>query len=205
MCMSMGGFNNISSHHEKEGGIRKPQNLIDTFNSMIEDINMEDLGAKGQNFTWSNNRRGGERVNERLDRVLINSRWEVNYPNATCINELAIGSNHTPMVLLMKEELKRRKIMFRFEKMWMENLECEPVIRSAWNKRTMNQLDMNVEPKLSCCRKRLIRWSIQKFGNNITKLRKANEKLKALSRQTMCDRIQRGEEELKDQIKELWI
>lgn len=34
---------------------------------------MEDLGVKGQTFTWSNNRRGDEMVYERLDHVLINS------------------------------------------------------------------------------------------------------------------------------------
>lgn len=41
--------------------------MMDAFNSMIEDIQMEDLGAKGQEFTWSNNRRGEEKVYERLD------------------------------------------------------------------------------------------------------------------------------------------
>lgn len=55
MTMCLGDFNNISHHHEKEGGRRKSQRLIDAFNSMIEDIRMENLSVKGQPFTLSNN------------------------------------------------------------------------------------------------------------------------------------------------------
>lgn len=100
MWMCLGDFNDISHHHENEGGRRKSQRLIDVFTSMIDDIRMEDLGAKGQAFTWSNNKSGQERVYEILDRILINSSWAINYPDTICINELAIGSDHTPMVLL---------------------------------------------------------------------------------------------------------
>lgn len=48
ILMFLGDFNDISQHHEKEGGSRESQRLIDAFNSMIEDIQMEDLGANGQ-------------------------------------------------------------------------------------------------------------------------------------------------------------
>lgn len=41
-------FNDTRYHHEKEGGKRKAQRLIDAFKQMIEDIHMEDLGAKGK-------------------------------------------------------------------------------------------------------------------------------------------------------------
>lgn len=52
---------------------------------------MEDLGAKGSLFTWSNNQSGEERVYERLGRVLINLVWVVQKPNTQCTDELAIG------------------------------------------------------------------------------------------------------------------
>lgn len=55
---------------------------------MIDDIRMEDLGAKGQVFNWSNNRTGDERVYERLNRVLTNSKWATYYMDDMCINEL---------------------------------------------------------------------------------------------------------------------
>lgn len=42
---------------------------------MIEDIDMEDLGAKGSRFTRSTNRKDEEKVSERIDRVHINMVW----------------------------------------------------------------------------------------------------------------------------------
>lgn len=63
-------FNEICYQHEKEGGRQKPVRQMDDFKAM--NIQMEDLGAKGLRFTWSNNRRGAERVWEHIDRVLIN-------------------------------------------------------------------------------------------------------------------------------------
>lgn len=48
-------------------------------------------------------------------RVLINENSAVNFPDAICINELALGSDHTPMVLLSEGEPLRYKRNFWFE------------------------------------------------------------------------------------------
>lgn len=74
-------------------------------------------GHERQNFTWSNNRRGDDRVCEILDCILINSRWGANFLNVICINELEIGSYHSPLTLLMNGEPNRRTKNFSFEEM----------------------------------------------------------------------------------------
>lgn len=58
----VGAFNDISHHGEKIGGGRKEHSKIDRFNTMIEDIQMEDHGFKGQMQTWTNNKRENDRV-----------------------------------------------------------------------------------------------------------------------------------------------
>lgn len=58
MWVCQGDFNAITHHYEKEGGRMKSQRQIDEFNQLIHDIGMEDLGSKGQRFTWCNNCRG---------------------------------------------------------------------------------------------------------------------------------------------------
>lgn len=78
--MCLGDFNDISHHHEKERGRKKSQRPMNEFNAMIEDISMEDLEENVQLFTWSNNRKGENRLYEHLDRVLVNSRWATQYP-----------------------------------------------------------------------------------------------------------------------------
>lgn len=44
-----------------------------------------------------------------MDRVLINANWAANFSDAICINELALGSDHAPMVLLSQGEPIRDK------------------------------------------------------------------------------------------------
>lgn len=127
----MGDCNVISYHHELERGRRKSQQQMDEFNAMVEDIQMEDLGAKGSRFTWSNNLWGEERVSELIGRVLINSIWAALYSDVQCINDLAIGSDHTPIILHRAQGGQRRRSQFCFEDMWPENAECKDVIREA--------------------------------------------------------------------------
>lgn len=69
--------------------------------SLITDLQMEDMGFKGQRFTWSNNRTGPDRVMERLDRGISNNNWGFLLPRSQCINELAIGSDHSPVIVLL--------------------------------------------------------------------------------------------------------
>ena len=60
-----GDFNEILFASEKEGGNIRPQRCMQAFRDAMDDCNVEDLGYRGDIFTW---RRG--RIRERLDRVL---------------------------------------------------------------------------------------------------------------------------------------
>lgn len=127
----IGYFNDISHHREKVGG-RKDQYKLDGFNSLMEDLSLEDIGFKEQMFTWTNNRRGGERIRERLDRFLANQTWCAKFPSAQCIHELIIGSDHASISLHLSHTERRGRRQFRFEDMWFEKEECHDIIRSAW-------------------------------------------------------------------------
>lgn len=71
----LGVFNDICNYWEKVEGRRKDQRKIDSFTSLIHDLEMGDIGYKGQMHTWSNNRVGEHIISERLDRVLANEAW----------------------------------------------------------------------------------------------------------------------------------
>ncbi|KAF9609341.1 hypothetical protein IFM89_015596 [Coptis chinensis] len=71
----LGDFNAISSLSEKEGGNPTPSRYIDEFVSLMEDLEMADLGYHGPAFTWSNNRLGAANIRERIDRVVANVEW----------------------------------------------------------------------------------------------------------------------------------
>lgn len=122
--------------------------------------------------------RDEDHVYEWLDRVLINEEWGSKYQNGHCINEVAIGSDHSPIILSTNPEIIKNKIGFWFEEMWLENPECKEVIKAAWGGENHHSMSRCLWPKLSDCRRGLIRWSKTKFGNNMTELRKAKDLLR---------------------------
>lgn len=92
--------------------------------ALIDDLQMEDLGYKGQMHTWSNNRRGNIRIVERLSRVLGNRIWCQKFPKAQCINELAIGSNQSHVMLALEHSDTKGRRRFKFKEMWLEKAKC---------------------------------------------------------------------------------
>lgn len=151
-----GDFNEITHHSEKIGGRRKEQYTIDTFTRLIEDIHMEDLGFKGQMHTWSNNRRGVDRIVERLDRFLGNMTWCERFPSAQCVNRVAIGSDHSPVELIIDDMDAKGRRRFRFENMWLERQDCLDLIRASWERTGLAETIGDLEPKLDDCRRSLI-------------------------------------------------
>lgn len=151
-----GYFNAITHQHEKEGGIRKTQRQMDEFIKFINDIEMEDMGAKGQRFTWYNNMRGEERAYERIDRVLVNAQWATHFKNGQCLNEVAVGSDHAPIVLTMDWGRRRGKQSFRFEEMWFESPECKEVIKRSWEENNDGSQGRRLWPKLGGCRRNMM-------------------------------------------------
>lgn len=89
---------------------------------------MEELGCKRSMYTWLNNRKGLMRIMEQLDRLLGNKQWSQKFPKAQCINELVIGSDHSPLTIELEHADIRGRKRFRFEEMWLEHEECGTVI-----------------------------------------------------------------------------
>lgn len=59
-------FQNISYSYEKEGGRHKDARKMDVFNSLISDMDLVDIGFKGNPFRCCNNKDNEDRIRERL-------------------------------------------------------------------------------------------------------------------------------------------
>ena len=55
---------------EKLGGVVRTQQYMDGFRDAINICGFKDLGYRGLDFTWCNNREGSNRIYMRLDRAL---------------------------------------------------------------------------------------------------------------------------------------
>lgn len=138
---------------------------------------MEDLRFKGQMFTWTNNRRGSDGVRERLDRTIINHAWATRFPTAQCTHEIIIGSDNAPISLHLAFNDRRGPKPFRFEEMWFEKVDCQNVIRRAWEVGGAALNISDIGTKLARCSSALTTWSTKEFKHNLGEIRKVKQQI----------------------------
>ncbi|KAK8998057.1 hypothetical protein V6N11_012589 [Hibiscus sabdariffa] len=100
----------VTSQEEKLGGA--PFNLNDArvYYDFIDYMSLLELPISGCTFTWSNQRSDEEMILEKLDRVLCSLDWNARFPKAIGILNVAIGSDHAPIIILpqgLKKKYKR--------------------------------------------------------------------------------------------------
>lgn len=165
---------------------------------------MEDLGYKGQMQTWSNNRRGTDRVMERLDRVFANRHWSSLFLKAQCFNGPMVGSDHAPIQLVLEYKNHKGNRRFRFEEMWLEQRDCYEVIKQAWETNESAQHLQDIKQKLNACKSSLIHWSKNVFKHNISEINKVRRQLQLIYDMRLDEEGQMEERDLKSKVDALW-
>ncbi|KAJ4969222.1 hypothetical protein NE237_015923 [Protea cynaroides] len=128
----MGDFNIVRSKDEKMGGKTINTSNTDAFNSCIVNAGLHDLRWGGCHFTWSNKQFGDKRISCKLDRVMINSFWEVEFQGSDA-KFLPQGiSDHSPAVITMEEPLDFGPKPFKFFNCWAANEGFLPTVKEAW-------------------------------------------------------------------------
>ncbi|CAN6707535.1 unnamed protein product [Malus baccata var. baccata] len=85
----------------------------------INHSNLMDLGFNGPPYTWRG-MRNGDLVEERLDRGLINKKWQDIWPHSTTMHGTVMGSDHYPVII--KTELNGMKGRKLFRRIQIEEL-----------------------------------------------------------------------------------
>ncbi|KAF9592580.1 hypothetical protein IFM89_016031 [Coptis chinensis] len=172
-----GDFNAIAQLNEKIGGKSTISKSMHEFNNLINDLGLVDLGFKGPKFTWSNNRRIGDHVLERLDRAMASTEWIALFPHALVQTVANASSDHISLIINLDNQEERNPRPFKFFNMWLANDACKPVIEKAWNAITHDLPDHNLIHKLHKTRTDLSVWNKFVFGNIFTNIKAAQKDL----------------------------
>ncbi|KAH7859866.1 hypothetical protein Vadar_006435 [Vaccinium darrowii] len=162
------------------GGNCPSQSTISMFHEMISDCGLVDLEFKGPKFTWRNNRSGEEFIMERIDLAFANSKWRVMYDRAMVFVELAVGSDHNPLVLNTDVPLNKVGQPFKFESFWVTEVGCNEVIVDSWSRQQDGSLMFTVCKKLKVCKEMLKDWSRRTFGELRFRIDSAKEQLSVI-------------------------
>lgn len=171
----IGDMNNIVSQLDKRGGAGYPQNLIDGFNDVIEEIGLQDMELQGHQFTWERGRYTANWLEIRLDRTLVSSSWFDIFPMAKLYNVEGSPSDHSPIFLKPKvTQCWQRKKHFRFENAWLTEPFCLQIVQDSWE---FNN-DANILYKVKQCGVNLEHWGKEITGCFGKRIKNCKLKLK---------------------------
>jgi hypothetical protein len=103
------------------------------FNTIIDNFDLRDIELNGRQFTWGNSLPNP--TNEKLDRVLMSTEWEVKYP---LVSDQALDrgiSDHMPLYIDTRSLIfSGGSKPFRFELSWFAHEDFFEKVVDMWNK-----------------------------------------------------------------------
>ncbi|KAK9044280.1 hypothetical protein V6N11_072593 [Hibiscus sabdariffa] len=127
-----GDTNTVTSPNEKYGGSPFDHNNAKWYHEFLERSYLMEIQSKGGAYTWSNQRSEEDEICEKLDRVLSSLEWDFLFPKAIVVVDIAIASDHTPIILLANGLMKKAKKEFKFESRWILETDCLKIVKKEW-------------------------------------------------------------------------
>lgn len=164
-----GDFNELTDNSEKKGGPERAEGTFCAFRTFLSSNGLFDIKHYGNYLSWRG-KRNSHIVQCRLDRSVSNSSWLDAFPSCRCQYLKYEGSDHRPLLTFLDTRRKTGAKIFRFDRRLKDNPVFRQLVQKTWD--AVPHLD--VEGKLSCCRRAICQWSKEFQANS----RKAIETLK---------------------------
>ncbi|XP_074270738.1 uncharacterized protein LOC141594631 [Silene latifolia] len=131
-------------------------NIWRIFNQLV------DIPFKGSRLIWCNNRKGSNRVYERIDRAIGSKDWFALFPN-TGIKHYPIQiSDHAPIELDLHLTRNMSKKPYKIDAWVFTHEECISIIKDAWRFHFWRTSSFQIARKLSRVRQQVKRWALDK-------------------------------------------
>ncbi|KAK8525990.1 hypothetical protein V6N12_020472 [Hibiscus sabdariffa] len=123
-----------------------------------------EIPNNGRSFTWSNQRCNDKAILEKFDQTLSSLEWSFLFPKTIPIIDVAIVSDHSPIILLVNGVVKKAKKDFKFESRWLIEEECSQVVKEEWESKENDSSRGTFRVKLRRTKVNLSKWNKEKFG-----------------------------------------
>ncbi|XP_020678836.1 uncharacterized protein LOC110096995 [Dendrobium catenatum] len=156
-----GDFNCILALEDKQGGKKfKFSQGVQDLRNFISSFDLHEVKFIGP--TWCNNKIGGARIMERLDRCILNSIALQTIQNPVIKHLPRLASDHCPILLNLINPAYRKNSKIRYEEVWSSYAAATGIVNSSWNK-NMNGDPVNaLNKKFKRVLKALYYWSKSK-------------------------------------------
>ncbi|KAI0488429.1 hypothetical protein KFK09_028260 [Dendrobium nobile] len=200
-----GDFNCILSSEDKRGGRRFNISLgTKEMKIFLANNDFHEVNFVGPKFTWCNNKKGVDRILERLDRCFINTA-AISSKNRFFVRNLArVASDHCPILLNFTVQQASKKIM-RYEDVWASNKASMAVVEKVWRRNYKGNASKILNSKMKNSLKALYFWSKAKLKNLISQQKELIIQIEELQLKEANDGFLSDDEcwKLKSKVEEL--
>lgn len=180
----MGDFNEILSHADKEGGGVKNDAQIEAFRNSLEICELQPLEFRGDHFTWIRNTTE-TCIKERLDWAVANEVWLKRFLHYSLTHLDNYHSDHRALCLCLHDSPglplhnNKKRSRFRFENMWIQELECREIVTSNWTDTNQSALLSTIN-NIKQCADNLQVWHQSKFGSLAKDIKVTHQRIEHL-------------------------
>ncbi|XP_075080268.1 uncharacterized protein LOC142165794 [Nicotiana tabacum] len=147
------------------------------FASCIQTLQLTELIWKGDYYTWSNKQYGPDRISSRIDRILENFEWMMQWGQVQNEYDLPQISDHSPIILSISMSTRPGKIPFRFLNVRAYHGSFLQVVQEVWEQNMTSWRMKNIWLKLKALKPRLKALNNEEFRSIIDKIDRSRGEL----------------------------
>ncbi|XP_039170445.1 uncharacterized protein LOC120294434 [Eucalyptus grandis] len=127
-----GDFNAIKDPSDRVGSSTNWIPCFDEFAQCLEQTDLADLRFVGLRYTWSTSAAGNSRKMRKIDRVLVNSKWneDFSFSEATFLSPGI--SDHSPAIVKVIHPPRTLK-PFKYFHFWEDHPDFKSIVSQAWS------------------------------------------------------------------------
>jgi hypothetical protein len=129
------GETNILRYSDENNKNFYGNKFSDMFNWIINSYELREMALNGGKYTWSNNH--VDPTLEKLDRILMNDKWEIIFPLSNVRKIPRYMSDHNPMLLGTETGKIRKTKGFCFETSWIKHANFLLKMKEIWEEQVV--------------------------------------------------------------------
>lgn len=183
----IGDYNVVLGSHEYRGSGSPSRIACSEFQNWSDGNQLIHLPTRGAFYSWSNGRKGRACTEKRLDRSVCNQEWIKFWSSVSCCTLLKSKSDHFPLLLDMKREVKQFASSFKFMRIWSSHPNCKSIVQDVWNDTIIGSPMVVLSQKLKNLNNKLKEWNKSVFGHVNANVQAAMPQLEGVQQQIDTD------------------
>ncbi|GJR74233.1 RNA-directed DNA polymerase, eukaryota, reverse transcriptase zinc-binding domain protein [Tanacetum coccineum] len=208
----LGDFNVTLDVSEHSAGMANRSQDMQEFFDAVNSLEIDDICSSGFHYTWTKSLKNPKcSVLKKLDRIMINEEFSIQFKKAHGIFLPYMISDHSPAMLIIHDGYYVKKRSFKFSNFISKKKEFTDIVRKEWKNEVQGCYMYRLVKKLKQLKKPLnkLSWNQGNVFENVRKLKEVlkmdqevvdrnpfDDKARCKAAQTLTDLIDASKDEI---------